>query len=82
VQCLLVDFWGSSECQLSSRPADMDPILKLPVQPGRAKCIHLLGNGRVCLVRTVLGTQLVGNPQVRGGGRGGEGRGASVIASI
>lgn len=32
--------------------------------PGQSKCLHLMGNTRVCRVQSVLGSSLLNNPQV------------------
>ena len=40
----------------------------LPARSAESKCIHLLGAARVCFVGAVLGTSLVGAPDVADGG--------------
>jgi hypothetical protein len=40
----------------------------LPLRPGEAKCFNLVGDGRVCFVHAILGTTLLNNNAVAGGG--------------
>ncbi|GBF96537.1 hypothetical protein Rsub_09120 [Raphidocelis subcapitata] len=65
LQCFMVDMWpGQTECKVSNSTELVARLDKLPMMPGESKCIHLLGNGRVCYVGVVLGTSLLDNPQV------------------
>jgi len=68
LQCFLIDFWDQQECLVSPNATLERALDKLPAAPGESKCIHLLGDGRVCIVGAVLGTSLLDNPQVAGGG--------------
>jgi hypothetical protein len=54
-------------CEASTDSWAVQALQRLPVEPGDSQCIHLRGpgGGRVCIVQVVLGSQLVGNSQVR-----------------
>ncbi|KAI8468653.1 MAG: hypothetical protein J3K34DRAFT_426509 [Monoraphidium minutum] len=68
MQCFLIDFWDQAECAASPEDWVNAGLNALPVKKGESKCIHLMGEGRICYVGAVLGTSLLENPQVAGGG--------------
>lgn len=61
----MIDFWDQKECRPSGDDNTNRHLNDLPMKPGEPKCVHLMGEGRVCLVGAVLGTSLLENPQVR-----------------
>lgn len=66
MQCFLIDFWDHQECKASLNDEENAKLLNLPVAPGGATCMHLLGpaSGRVCVVHVVKGTSLLNNTKV------------------
>jgi hypothetical protein len=64
--CFMHDFLEPrSECQPSADPALNQKLNDLPRVPGDAKCMHLVGDARICIVGVVLGTSLFDSPEVR-----------------
>ncbi|WIA19825.1 hypothetical protein OEZ85_005733 [Tetradesmus obliquus] len=70
MQCFLMDFWSHQECKPSMDDAANAALANMPVVPGGANCFHLteVAGGRVCVVHSVKGTNLLNNPKVAEGG--------------
>jgi hypothetical protein len=62
----LLDFWNHQECKPSLDDSANAQLANMPVVPGGANCFHLLelAGGRVCVVHSVKGTNLLNNPKV------------------
>ncbi|KAF6252248.1 hypothetical protein COO60DRAFT_544594 [Scenedesmus sp. NREL 46B-D3] len=70
LQCFLYDFWGQSECDISTDPKDVQDFSKQPAAAGVSNCFHLAGagGGRVCIIHVALTSSLVNSAEVAGGG--------------
>eukprot|EP00882_Tetradesmus_deserticola_P013284 GHRQ01014091.1.p1 GENE.GHRQ01014091.1~~GHRQ01014091.1.p1 ORF type:complete len:538 (+),score=152.89 GHRQ01014091.1:624-2237(+) len=70
LQCFLYDFWGQSECKISTDPKDVQDFNKQPAADGVSNCFHLTGagGGRVCIIHVALTSSLVNSTEVAGGG--------------
>jgi hypothetical protein len=53
------------ECQPHADPSMVEQLNQLPKVPGDSRCMHLVGDARICIVGAVLGTSLFDNPEVR-----------------
>lgn len=63
--CFMYDFWDGRDCKVSPDDYLVKQLDTLPMMPGESKCLHLLGETRICRVGSVLGSSLLNNPAVR-----------------
>jgi len=68
MNCFMYDFWDGKDCKVSADEELHHQLNALPRMAGEVRCIHLMGDTRICRVHAVLGTTLINNPAVAEGG--------------